>query len=84
MQIFLYDWWPLRRAGKLYEKMSRMHVEVKKRTSMSAVDPGLQANEDPNKSLRTLAAASTSAGLLELCQVNDDHAFGGGKGTSKD
>ena len=30
MQIFLYDWWPLRHTGKLYEKMSRMRVEVKK------------------------------------------------------
>jgi hypothetical protein len=31
MQIFLYDWWPLRRTGRLYEKLSRVHVEVKKR-----------------------------------------------------
>ena len=31
MEIFLYDWWPLRRAGRLFEKMSRMHVEVRKR-----------------------------------------------------
>lgn len=31
MQIFLYDWWPLRRTGQLFEKMSRMHVEVRKR-----------------------------------------------------
>lgn len=31
MQIFLYDWWPVRRAGRLFQKMSRMHVEVRKR-----------------------------------------------------
>jgi len=31
MQICLYDWWPLRRRGKLYEKLSRMKVEVRKR-----------------------------------------------------
>jgi hypothetical protein len=31
MQIFLYDWWPLRRKRRLYEKLSRMHVEVRKR-----------------------------------------------------
>ena len=31
MQIYLYDWWPLRRRGKLYEKLSRMKVEVRKR-----------------------------------------------------
>jgi hypothetical protein len=31
MQIYLYDWWPLRRRGKLYEKLSRMKVEVLKK-----------------------------------------------------
>jgi len=31
MQIFLYDWWPLRRRGRIYEKMSQMKVEVRKR-----------------------------------------------------
>ena len=29
MEIYLYDWWPLRRRGKIYEKMSRMEVEVR-------------------------------------------------------
>ena len=28
MQIFLYDWWPLRRRGRVYEKLSHMPVEV--------------------------------------------------------
>ena len=31
MQIYLYDWWPLRRRGRVYEKLSRMPVEVHKR-----------------------------------------------------
>ena len=31
MEIFLYEWWPLLRKGRLYEKLSRMHVEVRKR-----------------------------------------------------
>jgi hypothetical protein len=31
MQIYLHDWWPLRHRGKLYEKLSRMKVEVRKR-----------------------------------------------------
>jgi hypothetical protein len=31
MQIYLYDWWPLRRRGRVYEKLSRMRVEVRKR-----------------------------------------------------
>ena len=28
MQIYLYDWWPLRRRGRLYTKLSGMPVEV--------------------------------------------------------
>ena len=28
MQIYLYDWWPLRRRGRIYRKLSRMPVEV--------------------------------------------------------
>ena len=32
MQIYLYDWWPLRRRGKLYMKLSRMKVEVHRKS----------------------------------------------------
>jgi hypothetical protein len=28
MQIYLYDWWPLRRRSRIYWKLSRMPVEV--------------------------------------------------------
>jgi hypothetical protein len=28
MEIYLYDWWPLRRKGRWYEKLSRIPVEV--------------------------------------------------------
>jgi len=28
MEIYLYDWWPLRRRGRLYTKLSGMPVEV--------------------------------------------------------
>ena len=28
MQIYLYDWWPLRRRRKIYDKLSHMHVEL--------------------------------------------------------
>jgi hypothetical protein len=31
MQIYLYDWWPLRRRGQIYEKLSHMPVEVVQR-----------------------------------------------------
>jgi hypothetical protein len=31
MQIYLYDWWPLRHRGQILEKLSRMKVEVRKR-----------------------------------------------------
>ncbi len=33
MEIFIYDWWPLMRTGRLYEKLSRMGVEVRKRNA---------------------------------------------------
>jgi len=28
MQIYLYDWWPLRQRSRIYEKLSNMPVEV--------------------------------------------------------
>jgi hypothetical protein len=28
MEVYLYDWWPLRRRARLYEKLSRIPVEV--------------------------------------------------------
>lgn len=31
MEIYLYDWWPLRRRGQVFDKLSRMAVEVRKR-----------------------------------------------------
>jgi hypothetical protein len=33
MEIFLYEWWPLLRTGRLYEKLGRMRVEVRKRNA---------------------------------------------------
>ena len=32
MEIFLYEWWPLLRPGRTYEKMSQMPVEVRRQT----------------------------------------------------
>lgn len=32
LEIYLYEWWPLRRRGQILEKLSRMAVEVRKRT----------------------------------------------------
>lgn len=29
MQIFLYEWWPLRHLGKIYERLSHMPVELR-------------------------------------------------------
>jgi len=31
MEIFLYEWWPLRRRAQIYRKLSRMPVDVKSR-----------------------------------------------------
>jgi hypothetical protein len=36
MQIYLYDWWPLARRGRIFDKMSRMKVEVVFRSEKSA------------------------------------------------
>ncbi len=32
LEIYLYDWWPLRRRGVILRKMSLMPVELRKRT----------------------------------------------------
>lgn len=32
MEIFLYEWWPLLRSRRMYENLSRMHVEVQRRS----------------------------------------------------
>jgi hypothetical protein len=31
MEIYLYDWWPLRRRTLVYRKLSRMPVEIVQR-----------------------------------------------------
>jgi hypothetical protein len=31
LEIYLYEWWPLRRLGQIFNKLSRMPVEVRKR-----------------------------------------------------
>jgi hypothetical protein len=31
LEIYLYEWWPLRRRGQILDKLSRMVVEVRKR-----------------------------------------------------
>ncbi|MCE0497919.1 MAG: hypothetical protein LV481_08255 [Methylacidiphilales bacterium] len=30
MEIYFYDWWPLLRRGKIFDKLSRMPIEVRK------------------------------------------------------
>lgn len=32
MEIYLYEWWPLRRRGQILRKLSRMPIEVRQRT----------------------------------------------------
>ena len=32
MELYLYDWWPVRRRGRLYRKLSRMNIEVVSKT----------------------------------------------------
>ncbi len=49
MQIYLYDWWPLRRRSRIYAKLSQMPVEVVPRA-------GSRASAE-NKSSLTAASA---------------------------
>ena len=37
MEIYLYDWWPLRQRGKIFNKLSHMPVEIRK-----GIDPDLE------------------------------------------
>lgn len=32
LQVFLYDWWPIRRNCRLYEKLARLPVELRTRS----------------------------------------------------
>jgi hypothetical protein len=32
LEIYLYDWWPLRRRGKVLTKLSQMPVEIVRKT----------------------------------------------------
>jgi hypothetical protein len=36
MEIYLYDWWPLRLRGKIFAKLSKMSVEVRKGRDVEA------------------------------------------------
>jgi hypothetical protein len=42
LQIYLYDWWPLRRRGAVFRKLSVMDVEVciEERAGAQEMDPG--------------------------------------------
>jgi len=41
VQIYLYDWWPLKRLGHIFEKLSRMHVEVRLQPEPRRTDPAV-------------------------------------------
>ncbi|MEW6302643.1 MAG: hypothetical protein AB1705_04175 [Verrucomicrobiota bacterium] len=45
LEIYLYEWWPLRRRGQIFEKMSRMPIEVK--VKHAAVRQGSSAAAPP-------------------------------------
>ena len=37
MQIYLYDWWPIRRRGSVFRKLSRMPIEIHVRPAREEV-----------------------------------------------
>ena len=45
--IYLYEWWPVRRIGKVYQKMSRMSVEVRTKASTPKKEPPSSAPKEP-------------------------------------
>ncbi len=55
MEIYLYEWWPLRRRGQIFDKMSHMHVELRKREEASPKTTVLTAS--------TPAATSTESSM---------------------
>lgn len=40
MEIYLYEWWPIRRKGKIFEKLARMPVHIV--VGKGAADPPLE------------------------------------------
>jgi hypothetical protein len=48
LEIYLYEWWPLRRRGQIYRKMSHMPVEVRIKPAQAGVaaapNPGMLAS----------------------------------------
>lgn len=33
LEVFLYDWWPIRAEGRLFERLSRMPVKIEYETA---------------------------------------------------
>lgn len=47
MQIYLYDWWPVRRRGKIFEKLSRIPVKVQAPAQSVTTSPSGPGNDLP-------------------------------------
>ncbi|MCW5828287.1 MAG: hypothetical protein KIT79_03125 [Deltaproteobacteria bacterium] len=43
LEIFLYDWWPIRRTGKVYQKLSEMDVQIQIHTDLEIPSPAVVA-----------------------------------------
>ena len=39
LEIFLYDWWPIRAEARLYDRLSAMPVRIVEATAETAFDP---------------------------------------------
>jgi hypothetical protein len=48
MQIYLYDWWPLRRSGRLLDRLSRIEVELRVARPAEQLEPA----DHPARELR--------------------------------
>jgi len=62
MEIYLYDWWPLRRKGRLYQKLSQIPVQIDfKRKKLSA----FSAKNTEDKKLEQAAAKPNLSEMSE-------------------
>jgi hypothetical protein len=58
MQTYLYDWWPLRRRGQIFQKMSRMSVDLKLSKDVRS-DSGITGRSHRAKDLPEKTAADS-------------------------
>ena len=60
LQTYLYDWWPLRHRGQIFEKMSRMAVELK--------SPSTELRSSPVQVSKSVPGSGNGGGAMFFAQ----------------